>query len=118
MMVTSVTWPRSTSPRKSENASCACGPRLDEFWNRLNSATSSSPMMIHTARFFPKFFTILRLSPQHPPPPPSTPPPMDINALDLGSADHPLSADIVPIGLGQSTRSGQRHGRVRQDRQS
>src|SRR6185437_12862643 len=33
-------------------------PRLAELWNRLNSATSSRPMMIQSARFLPKLFTV------------------------------------------------------------
>ena len=41
---------------KSENASVDCGPRLDEVWNRLKSATSSRPITIQRARFLPKLF--------------------------------------------------------------
>src|ERR1700693_699555 len=57
-IVTSVTWPRLTSVTKSENASVDCGPRVDEVWNRLKSATSSRPMTIQRARFLPKLFTL------------------------------------------------------------
>src|SRR5437763_2694112 len=57
-IVTSATWPRLTSFRKSENARVACGPRLDEVWNRVKSATRSSPITIQRARFLPKLFTI------------------------------------------------------------
>src|SRR5438105_2938797 len=57
-IVTSATWPRCTSFKKSEKASVACGPRLDEVWNRLKSATRSSPMTIQRARFLPKLFTM------------------------------------------------------------
>src|ERR1700739_1808441 len=56
-IVTSATWPRLTSFRKSENARVACGPRLDEVWKRLKSATRSSPITIQRARFLPKLFT-------------------------------------------------------------
>src|SRR5260370_16821065 len=56
-IVTSATCPRLTSFRKSENARVACGPRLDEVWNRLKSATRSSPITIQRARFLPKLFT-------------------------------------------------------------
>src|SRR6266851_3487762 len=58
-IVTSATWPRLTSFRKSENARVACGPRLEEVWNRLKSATRSSPMTIQRARFLPKLFTMI-----------------------------------------------------------
>src|SRR5437763_16467398 len=58
-IVTSVTWPRLTSFRKSENASVDCGPRVEEVWNRLNRATRSRPMTIHRARFLPKLFTLI-----------------------------------------------------------
>jgi len=34
-----------------------CGVRVVELWNRLKSATSSSPIMIQSARFLPKLFT-------------------------------------------------------------
>src|SRR5260370_23957189 len=57
-IVTSVTWPRLTSVTKSENASVDCGPRVDEVWNRLKSATRSRPMTIQRARFLPKLFTL------------------------------------------------------------
>src|ERR1700750_3425920 len=57
-IVTSATCPRLTSFRKSENARVACGPRLDEVWNRLKSATRSSPITIQRARFLPKLFTV------------------------------------------------------------
>jgi hypothetical protein len=43
---------------KSENARFAWGPRPDGFWNRLNNAISSRPMMTHSARFFVKLFTL------------------------------------------------------------
>src|SRR6516165_7972006 len=56
-IVTSATWPRLTSLRKSEKARVACGPRLEEVWNRLKSATRSSPITIQRARFLPKLFT-------------------------------------------------------------
>src|SRR5437868_13665538 len=56
-IVTSATCPRLTSFRKSENARVACGPRLDEVWNKLSSATRSSPITIQRARFLPKLFT-------------------------------------------------------------
>ena len=57
-MVTSRTRPFSTSEMKSENARFAWGPRPEGFWNRLNSAISSRPMMIHSARFLPKLFKL------------------------------------------------------------
>src|ERR1700719_2718727 len=57
-IVTSATWPRLTSFRKSENARVACGPRLDEVWDRVKRATRSSPMTIQRARFLPKLFTM------------------------------------------------------------
>src|SRR5260221_10952401 len=56
-MVTSETWPRLTSARKSENGRLVCGPRVDELWNRLNKATSSRTITIQSARFLPKLFT-------------------------------------------------------------
>src|SRR5258708_38194864 len=56
-IVTSATCPRLTSLMKSEKGRLACGPRVDEVWNRLNSATSNRPMMIQSARFLPKLFT-------------------------------------------------------------
>src|SRR5579863_3916260 len=57
-IVTSVTWPRLTSATKSENASVDCGPRVEDVWNRLKSATRSRPMTIQRARFLPKLFTL------------------------------------------------------------
>src|SRR5260370_11080516 len=60
-IVTSATWPRLTSFKKSEKARVACGPRLEEVWNRLKSATRSSPMTIQRARFLPKLFTMIAL---------------------------------------------------------
>src|SRR4029077_6563012 len=57
-IVTSVNWARLTSATKSENASVDCGPRVDDVWNRLNSATRSRPMTIQRARFLPKLFTL------------------------------------------------------------
>src|SRR5271157_2039230 len=57
-IVTSATWPRFTSFKKSEKARVDCGPRLEEVWNRLKSATRSSPITIHRARFLPKLFTV------------------------------------------------------------
>ena len=55
--MTSRTRPLSTSDRKSENARLDCGPRPEGFWNRLNRAISSKPMMTQSARFFVKLFT-------------------------------------------------------------
>src|SRR6516165_3876496 len=57
-IVTSVTRPLFTSLRKSEKARVDCGPRLEEVWNKLKSATRSSPITIHRARFLPKLFTV------------------------------------------------------------
>src|SRR5215467_1695006 len=58
-IVTSVTRPLLTSLRKSEKARVdPCGPRLEEVWKRLKSATRSSPITIHRARFLLKLFTV------------------------------------------------------------
>src|SRR4029077_1972744 len=57
-IVTSVNWARLTSATKSENASVDCGPRVDDVWNRLKSATRSRPITIQRARFLPKLFTL------------------------------------------------------------
>src|SRR5436309_14297353 len=57
-IVTSVTCPRLTSVTKSENASVDCGPRVEDVWNKLKSATRSRPMTIQRARFLPKLFTL------------------------------------------------------------
>src|ERR1700737_3476843 len=56
-IVTSAPCPRLTSLMKSENGRLACGPRVEDVWNRLNNATSNKPMMIQSARFLPKLFT-------------------------------------------------------------
>jgi len=54
-MVTSRTSPCSTCSTNSEKGTDCALPRGVEVWNRLNSATSRTPMMTHRSRFLLKF---------------------------------------------------------------